>query len=133
MGSIMSEIECPNCGLDAVEDYYYKTGEQYVICQKCGYNYRAEIKDWKDGEPVWVETEIKEPACSWREEFEKGAIVGGMSKEEYQATMDQIQEYLEEAEARGVKKIVVSKVVLGKLVEEIIYENEKSKPNNSHI
>jgi predicted nucleic-acid-binding Zn-ribbon protein len=38
MGSVMDVIDCPHCGNpDAVVDYYYKTGEEYTICDKCGY------------------------------------------------------------------------------------------------
>jgi hypothetical protein len=45
MGSFIDEIECPNCEHEAFSDFYYKTGEQYVNCQNCGYHYSATIKD----------------------------------------------------------------------------------------
>lgn len=38
MGSIMDNTDCPQCGnSEAVVDYYYKTGEEYILCDKCGY------------------------------------------------------------------------------------------------
>ena len=45
MGSVIDYIECPHCGQDAYSDFYYKTGEEYVNCMNCGYQYSATIKD----------------------------------------------------------------------------------------
>jgi len=37
MGSVMSDITCPECGYGcATIDTYYKTGEEYVNCNRCG-------------------------------------------------------------------------------------------------
>ena len=42
MGSVMDYMECPNCGDDKVAvDYYYKTGDEYALCNKCGYNHQV--------------------------------------------------------------------------------------------
>lgn len=49
MGSVISDIECPNCGQEAYSDFYYKTGEEYVNCQHCGYHYSATYKRDGDG------------------------------------------------------------------------------------
>ena len=38
MGSVIDYIECPNCKTEAFSDFYYKTGEEYVNCQNCGYH-----------------------------------------------------------------------------------------------
>jgi Zn ribbon nucleic-acid-binding protein len=45
MGSVIDYIECPNCDREAFSDFYYKTGEEYVNCNNCGYHYSATIKD----------------------------------------------------------------------------------------
>ena len=37
MGSVIDYIECPHCGQEAYIDFYYKTGEEYINCNKCGY------------------------------------------------------------------------------------------------
>ena len=38
MGSVQNEIECPNCRYGyAMDDYYYKSGEYYISCPRCGY------------------------------------------------------------------------------------------------
>ena len=39
MGSVIDYIECTNCKHEAFSDFYYKTGEQYVSCNNCGYHY----------------------------------------------------------------------------------------------
>ena len=36
MSSVQSEEECPQCGGSMLCDYYYGTGEEYLICSCCG-------------------------------------------------------------------------------------------------
>lgn len=43
MGSVLDFIECPNCKQEASSDFYYKTGEEYIFCQNCGYHRSATI------------------------------------------------------------------------------------------
>lgn len=39
MGSVLSDIECPSCGFEhATSDFYYKTGEEYIFCSRCGFS-----------------------------------------------------------------------------------------------
>jgi len=52
MGSVIDYIECPNCKQEAYDDFYYKTGEEYVNCQNCGYHYSATYKRDDEGEFV---------------------------------------------------------------------------------
>lgn len=44
MGSVMSAIKCPCCAKSAFEDCYYKSGETYIHCRRCGYNYSRVLK-----------------------------------------------------------------------------------------
>jgi len=44
MGSIIDYIECVNCKAEAHSDFYYKSGEEYINCNNCGYYYSATIK-----------------------------------------------------------------------------------------
>ena len=38
MGSVQSAIKCPSCGYsECWNDFYYKTGENYIMCGRCGY------------------------------------------------------------------------------------------------
>ena len=52
MGSVIDYIECPNCKAEAYSDFYYKTGEEYINCNNCGYHYSATYKRDDDGEFV---------------------------------------------------------------------------------
>jgi Zn ribbon nucleic-acid-binding protein len=52
MGSVIDYIDCPNCSQEAYSDFYYKTGEEYVNCQNCGYHYSATYKTNDEGEYV---------------------------------------------------------------------------------
>ena len=36
MGSVQSEMKCPQCGGYMFTDYYYKTDEEYRFCTCCG-------------------------------------------------------------------------------------------------
>lgn len=36
MGSVQSEMKCPQCGGPMFVDYYYKTDEEYRFCNCCG-------------------------------------------------------------------------------------------------
>jgi len=55
MGSVISDVECNNCGYEgATEDYYYKSNEVYVFCHRCGYSYSRTIKyDIKKGKRIY--------------------------------------------------------------------------------
>jgi uncharacterized Zn finger protein len=44
MGSVLDYIECPNCKLEAMDDFYYKTGEEYVNCGNCGIIIQQQLK-----------------------------------------------------------------------------------------
>jgi len=52
MGSVIDYIECPRCGHEAFSDYYYKTGEEYISCNCCGYHRSAELKRDNDGKLI---------------------------------------------------------------------------------
>ena len=52
MGSVIDHIECPNCKHEAFSDFYYKTGEEYVGCNNCGYHRSAFYKRDDDGKFV---------------------------------------------------------------------------------
>ena len=36
MGSVIDYAKCPQCGGVVCDDYYYKTGEKYYHCMRCG-------------------------------------------------------------------------------------------------
>lgn len=43
MGSVIEAIQCPRCNEEATMDFYYKTGEEYIFCDNCGYSRSIEI------------------------------------------------------------------------------------------
>jgi Zn ribbon nucleic-acid-binding protein len=97
MGSVLDYIECPNCKLEAYLDYYYKTGEEYINCQHCGYHYSATYKTDDNGKYVtrdgsesytfdnliMEEKEIKNPYGAYRysEAGRPGSICGSLATE----------------------------------------------------
>jgi hypothetical protein len=52
MGSVIDNIECPNCKQEAFSDFYYKTGEEYIGCNNCGYRRLAFYKRDENGKLV---------------------------------------------------------------------------------
>jgi len=45
MGSTQSQIVCKKCKFEhCSEEYYYKTGEAFVFCDRCGYSFSAFMK-----------------------------------------------------------------------------------------
>jgi len=77
MGSVIDYIDCPNCEQEAFSDFYYKTGEQYVNCNNCGYHYSATIKnrDKKLTELIeddWEINELKNPFGSYKIKMYEG-------------------------------------------------------------
>lgn len=71
MGSVLNFIECPNCKHEASDDFYYKTGEEYVNCGNCGYHRSATIvnRDKKLSELTeedWKVEELKNPYGAYR-------------------------------------------------------------------
>ncbi|WP_010677392.1 hypothetical protein [Bacillus timonensis] len=49
MASIIYATKCPCCGRSAIEDYYYKTSEQYTFCMRCGFYYTKTIEKYTQG------------------------------------------------------------------------------------
>ena len=71
MGSVIDYIACPNCKTEAYSDFYYKTGEEYVNCNNCGYHYSATIKNRNKKlteltESDWEISELKNPYGAYR-------------------------------------------------------------------
>ena len=58
MGSVLDSIDCPDCGLEAMIDIYYKTGEDFITCSHCGYSRKFYIANWddqdKESEFEWI-------------------------------------------------------------------------------
>ena len=71
MGSVIDYIECPNCKTEAYSDFYYKTGEEYINCNNCGYHYSATIINREKNlneltDEDWEIKELKTPYGAYR-------------------------------------------------------------------
>ena len=71
MGSVIDYIECPNCKHEASDDFYYKTGEEYINCNNCGYHRSATIINRDKNlneltESDWNIEELKNPFGAYR-------------------------------------------------------------------
>ncbi len=81
MGSVLSEINCPKCGFErATRDYYYKSGEEFVLCYQCGYHSDILI-DWEKAncadKIVWKHEENGGRGCYSYKSKEKPAFCLG--------------------------------------------------------
>jgi hypothetical protein len=125
MGSVLDFIECPNCGQEASDDFYYKTGEEYIFCQNCGYHRSATIinRDKALNELTdddWEIIESKNPYGAYRMKhydsvgFQCGSLVNE----------DQYYELRGFAQTNeSVEFASVSMFVDGKIVEEVLVDN----------
>lgn len=125
MGSVIDYIECPNCDREAFSDFYYKTGEEYVNCNNCGYHYSATIKDRtkKISELEVDDFEIKElknPFGAYRIKYydSPGYVCGSLESEEQ----------LNELKTNGqqddsIEYFSVSRFIDGEIKAEAIIDN----------
>jgi Zn ribbon nucleic-acid-binding protein len=125
MGSIIEYIECPNCEHEAFSDFYYKTGEEYVNCNNCGYHYSATIKDRTKRineltEDDFEIVELKNPFGAYRIKFydSPGYACGSLKSEE------QLYELKSNCEQDdNTECLLVSRFVDGEKIVETIIDN----------
>jgi len=69
MGSVMSDVKCinPKCKFKyAMRDFYYKSGEEYNSCLKCGSTWGVEITN----RPNEIE-KVFPKDCKWTAKFKE--------------------------------------------------------------
>ena len=124
MASVLDYIECPNCKSEAMCDYYYKTGEEYVNCGNCGYHRSATIvnRDKKLSELTeedWKVEELKNPYGAYRLKTHQCVATqcgSFTNKYEYDYFISEISKDVE------IEFCSVSRFVDGKIVEEMLIE-----------
>ena len=125
MGSVLDFIECPNCKHEASDDFYYKTGEEYVNCGNCGYHRSATIvnRDKKLSELTeedWKIEELKNPYGAYRlKVYHSIATQCGSLENEEQ--YDELKKTIEDD--MEVEFCSVSKFINGEIVTEMIVDN----------
>ena len=134
MGSVIDYIECPNCKHEAYSDFYYKTGEEYVNCQNCGYHYSATYKRDEEGKYVTkdgtdnlsfdnliMETkELKNPYGAYRiKHYDAiGYMCGSLEREE-----DFVQLLVQVREQANVETFRINRFVDGEILKISVVDN----------
>ena len=144
MGSVTDSIECPNCKRNAMIDYYYKTGEEYVNCNHCGYFYSNSYKRDDEGKFVTEdgtenysfdnliveEKELKNPYCAYMLKvkgsigYQGGAIETQEDLEEFKKEVlehDNIEMF---ATSRLVGETILVEAVMGEIPEWMLEDNQ---------
>ena len=136
MGSVQGEVECPNCKLDAIEDYRYKTDETYISCLNCGYLRRIYIKRDENGKVlpkdpskataldnvIWIDEEIKNPFGAIHLETDN---IGQYINLDKPVTAEEILAGFDPENMNSILKITLNRFIDGKIKNEIIYEKQK--------
>ena len=125
MGSVIDYIECPNCKHEAYSDFYYKTGEEYVNCNNCGYHYSATIKNRDKAlneltEEDWEIKELKNPYGAFKiKQYDTiGYLRGSIENEEH---LNELKTNCEND--LTVEYLFVYKIVDGESTETILVDN----------
>ena len=134
MGSVIDNIECPNCKQEAFSDFYYKTGEEYIGCNNCGYHRSAFYKRDENGKLVTEDgtdnykfenlimefSELKNPYGSYRiKTYNSPATQCGSleNEDQYNKLKEIIQEDVE------IEFCSVSRFVDGEIKVEVLIDN----------
>lgn len=127
MGSIIDYIECPNCKEEAYNEFYYKSGEEFVFCDHCGYKRSAEIINREKGiddEINWEYSELVNPYGAYKLKtynsiyHQSGSFA---TKYEYDYFISEISKEVE------IEFASVSQLVGDKVVETIIINNPSNE------
>lgn len=125
MGSVIDYIECPNCKQEAYCDFYYKTGEEYVSCNNCGYHKSITIlnRDKKLSELTeqdWKVEELKNPFGAYRLKGYNSIATqcGSLANEEQ---YNELKKTIEND--TQVEFCNVSRLIDGEIVTEVIIDN----------
>ena len=135
MASVIDYIECPNCKTEAYSDFYYKTGEEYINCNNCGYHYSATIKNRNKKlseltESDWDIVELKNPYGSFRYKMagDIGTCCGALSTSE---DADQFRAEMKLEYQNHVEFAQISRLVDGEiLVEDVVIKLENHENKN---
>jgi len=125
MGSVINYIECPNCKHEASDDFYYKTGEEYINCNNCGYhksvtiiNRDKKLCDLKEED--WKIEELPNPYGAYRLKVYH-SIATQCGSLETESEYAELLQHLSNND--NVEFCSVSKLIDGKIVVEIIIDN----------
>lgn len=125
MGSVINFIECPNCKEEAFSDFYYKTGEEIVNCNNCGYHKSVTIvnrdkKLFELTEDDWKVIELKNPFGAYKLKVyhQPGFQCGSLENEEQYNNFKTVNDVDVEIEFCSI-----SRLIDGKIVTELLIDN----------
>lgn len=138
MGSVIDYIECPRCKQEnCIDDFYYKSGEEYINCPDCGYHRIFRYKRDTDGKflrkdetkgfefenLIPEEIHLENPYGAFRVETILGVVTCGTleTDEDYQIFISEIVSFINQE--HNIKEAVVSKLVGDKIEKEVVFEN----------
>jgi Zn ribbon nucleic-acid-binding protein len=135
MGSVIDNIQCPNCGHEAFCDFYYKTGEEYINCNNCGYHRSATIINREKlltelTDEDWEITELKDPYGAYRLKHTDslGTACGSIGDEDgYHAIKKAV------AQMENIEYFSLSRFVDGEIILETIIDNTQDGKSNTGI
>ena len=124
MGSVIDYIECPNCKCEAYDDFYYKTGEEYINCNNCGYHYSSTIinRDKRLDELTeadWKVAEVKNPYGAYRiKHYDSVATqCGSIEDEDVFNELKQHVETLDNIEFFSISRLVDGDIVVTDIID----------------
>lgn len=136
MGSVIDYIECPNCKQDAVSDYYYKTGEEYINCNSCGYHYSFVIKRDSEGNMIKIneskdlaidnvvreEKLFENPYGAYSIKFDNNARSCGTleTKKNYDEFVSEIVSFINQE--HNIQEVIVSRLINGEINKETLWK-----------
>ena len=133
MSSIIDNIECPNCGTEAHSDFYYKTGEEYVSCNNCGYYSSVTFRRDENGDFVtedgtdnydfdnliMEERELKNPYGAYRiSQYDSlGYQCGSLESEEQLISLKEQVEKIDNIEYFSVSRFIDGQIVVKHIID----------------
>lgn len=125
MGSVIDYIECPNCKAEAHSDFYYKSGEEYINCNNCGYYYSATIKSRDKAyseltDEDWNIQECISPFGAYRLKYKESVSTQCGSLRNEAEWNEFKKEVMDDVEYPNVEMFTLSQLIEGKIVESII-------------
>lgn len=118
MGSVSDYIDCPRCKqYGCSSDFYYKTGEEYIFCENCGYSKSISIKNRSKPlnelkEEDWEIIENKNPYAAFRYKSKNSVAYGAghINKEE------DLNSILENIDLDDIEEFTISRFTNNKII-----------------
>lgn len=129
MGSVISDIECPNCKREAFEDFYYKSGEEYIFCENCGYhksvtiiNRNKLLTDLKEDD--WKFSEVKSPFAAFKIKSSESVSMtcGSLATEiEFEQLKESVKPNINTLEVFSISRMIGDDIVTIDVLKEMMY------------